>query len=169
MELDSEGSIKSTCTQLDVTSLLSDIIFLYQLAQARPRNVLHFLVIRTGTLTVRHQRKQRESSENTFVVINGSSKHCHTYRKYTGSLQSRDTSLLDNLDGTNGVRAFTVISLRVCTLMQQGFFRGGGGHLFPLQYAENSILHVNQLWQSRVEIEHYSVAYFECITAFEAL
>ena len=81
----------------------------------------------TGTLTARHQRKPRESSENTFVVINGSSKHWHTYRKYTGSLQSRDTSLLDNLDGTNGVRAFTVISLRVCTLMQQGFFQGWGG------------------------------------------
>ena len=25
------------------------------------------------------------------------------------------------------------------------------------------------MWQSRVEIEHYSVAYFERITAFEAL
>ena len=25
------------------------------------------------------------------------------------------------------------------------------------------------MWQSRVEIEHYSVAYFEHITAFEAL
>ena len=28
----------------DVTSLISDIIFLYQLAQAYPHNVLHFLV-----------------------------------------------------------------------------------------------------------------------------
>ena len=28
---------------------------------------------------------------------------------------------------------------------------------------------VSQLWQSRVEIEHYSVAYFGCITVFEAL
>ena len=26
-----------------------------------------------------------------------------------------------------------------------------------------------QMWQPRVEIEHYSVAYFDCITAFEAL
>ena len=25
------------------------------------------------------------------------------------------------------------------------------------------------MWQSQVEIEHYSVAYFKCITAFEAL
>ena len=25
------------------------------------------------------------------------------------------------------------------------------------------------MWQSRVEIEHYSIAYFDCITAFEAL
>ena len=28
----------------DVTSLIRDIIFLYQLAQAHPHNVLHFLV-----------------------------------------------------------------------------------------------------------------------------
>ena len=34
-----------TCTLEDVTSLISDIIFLYQLVQARPHNVLHFLVI----------------------------------------------------------------------------------------------------------------------------
>ena len=27
----------------------------------------------------------------------------------------------------------------------------------------------NNMWQSQVEIEHYSVAYFNCITAFEAL
>ena len=27
----------------------------------------------------------------------------------------------------------------------------------------------NHMWQSQVEIEHYSVAYFNCITAFEAL
>ena len=33
------------------------------------------------------------------------------------------------------------------------------GHIFEkLQY----------IWQSRVEIEGYSVAYFNCITAFEA-
>ena len=25
------------------------------------------------------------------------------------------------------------------------------------------------MWQPRVEIEHYSVAYFHCITVFEAL
>ena len=24
-------------------------------------------------------------------------------------------------------------------------------------------------WQSRVEIEHYSIAYFDCVTAFKAL
>ena len=29
--------------------------------------------------------------------------------------------------------------------------------------------HVMQMWQSRVEIEHYSVAYFNRIAAFEAL
>ena len=28
---------------------------------------------------------------------------------------------------------------------------------------------VGQLWQSRVEIKHYSVAYFDRITVFEAL
>ena len=44
VELDSEGSIVSTCTLNfeDVTSLISDIIFLYQLAKAHPRKVLHF-------------------------------------------------------------------------------------------------------------------------------
>ena len=31
-----------------ITSLISDIIFLYQLAQARPHNVLHFLVSLPG-------------------------------------------------------------------------------------------------------------------------
>ena len=39
VELDSEGSIMSGCTDI------SDIIFMYQLAQAHPHNVLHFLVI----------------------------------------------------------------------------------------------------------------------------
>ena len=29
--------------------------------------------------------------------------------------------------------------------------------------------YVINMWQSRVEIEHYSVAYFDRITAFEAL
>ena len=42
----SEGSIVSTCTFNfeNVTSLISDVIFLYQLAQAHPYKVLHFLV-----------------------------------------------------------------------------------------------------------------------------
>ena len=47
VELDSEKSIVSTCniTKLnfeDVTSLTIDIIFLYQLAQAHPHNVLQY-------------------------------------------------------------------------------------------------------------------------------
>ena len=29
-----------------------------------------------------------------FVALNGTSAHCHAYRKYTGNLRSRDTSLL---------------------------------------------------------------------------
>ena len=33
------------CLTSSVTSLTSDMIFLYQLAQARPHNVLHFLVL----------------------------------------------------------------------------------------------------------------------------
>ena len=33
------------CLTWCVTSLISDMIFLYQLAQARPHNVLHFLVV----------------------------------------------------------------------------------------------------------------------------
>ena len=28
---------------------------------------------------------------------------------------------------------------------------------------------VMYMWQSRVEIKHYSVVYFDCITAYEAL
>ena len=45
MELDSEGSIVSACTEHYITrQLIHDIIFLYQLAQARPHNVLHFQV-----------------------------------------------------------------------------------------------------------------------------
>ena len=41
--LDSEGSIVSTCALNfeDVTSLISDIIFLYQLAQVTPHNVFN--------------------------------------------------------------------------------------------------------------------------------
>ena len=41
------------------------------------------------------------------VVLNGMSTHCHTYRKYTWSHQSRDTSLLGTL-GTNGVHIIEV-------------------------------------------------------------
>ena len=52
VELDSEGSIVSTCTEHEkircyiTHQLISDEIFLYQLTQARPHNVLHFLVIK---------------------------------------------------------------------------------------------------------------------------
>ena len=28
---------------------------------------------------------------------------------------------------------------------------------------------IKRMWQSRIEIEYYSVAYFECITKFDAL
>ena len=35
-----------------------------------------------------------------------------------------------------------------------------------VHYTCTCTLHI---WQSRVEIEHYSVAYFDCITAFVAL
>ena len=30
-------------------------------------------------------------------------------------------------------------------------------------------IYVYHMWQSRVEIKHYSVAYFDCGTAFEVL
>ena len=33
----------------------------------------------------------------------------------------------------------------------------------------NDLVTSNEMWQSRVEIEHYSVAYFDCIIAFKAL
>ena len=36
-------------------------------------------------------------------------------------------------------------------------------------YTHTHAQHVMQLWQSWVEIEHYSVAYFDHITAFVAL
>ena len=53
VELDSEGSIVSTCTEHlkdlnfeDIYHLsASDIIFPYQFAQARPHNVLHFYML----------------------------------------------------------------------------------------------------------------------------
>ena len=41
--------------------------------------------------------QQERALECAFVALNGTSTHCHTYRKYTGSLQSRDTSLLRTL------------------------------------------------------------------------
>ena len=43
-------------------------------------------------------------------------------------------------------------------------------------YADSNSMHLNPLlleqthmWQSRVEIKHYSVTYFDCVTAFEVL
>ena len=39
---------------------------------------------------------------------------------------------------------------------------------FQLWHNLQAILHA-QMWQSRVEIEHYSLAYFSCIVAFEPL
>ena len=41
-------------------------------------------------------------------------------------------------------------------------------HALHFVYVWLSSVHIH-LWQSRVEIEHYSVAYFGCGTAFEAL
>ena len=41
--------------------------------------------------------QQRRALECTFVALNGTSTHCHAYQKSTGSLQSRDTSLLRRL------------------------------------------------------------------------
>ena len=34
---------------------------------------------------------------STFVTLNGTSTHCHAYRKYIGNLRSRDASLLRTL------------------------------------------------------------------------
>ena len=36
-------------------------------------------------------------------------------------------------------------------------------------HTRNEDLRLDYVWQSQVEIEHYSVAYFERITVFEAL
>ena len=41
--------------------------------------------------------QQVRALECAFVVLNSTSTHCHAYRKYTGSLRSRDTSLLRKL------------------------------------------------------------------------
>ena len=42
-----------------------------------------------------------------FAALNGTSTHCHTYRKYTGSLWSRDP-FQDTLDGSNSVHIIEV-------------------------------------------------------------
>ena len=41
----SEGSIVSTCTEHRMLNMLHHSSIFYQLAQARPHNVLHFLVM----------------------------------------------------------------------------------------------------------------------------
>ena len=52
---------------LDLMCHISDItLFLYQLAQAHPDNVLHFLVYSLGKLTMSHNI---DSDENCFSVI----------------------------------------------------------------------------------------------------
>ena len=41
-----------------------------------------------------------------------------------------------------------------------------------LKYAYNhgnEIIHHNNMWQSQVEIKHFSVAYFKCITMLKVL
>ena len=48
--------------------------------------------------------QQGRALERTFVVLNGTSTHCHTYWKYTGSLQSGHLFTWDTLDDMNGVR-----------------------------------------------------------------
>ena len=41
--------------------------------------------------------QQGRAVELAFVVLDGTSTHCHAYRKYTRSLQSKDTSSLRTL------------------------------------------------------------------------
>ena len=60
MELDSEGSVMSTDLNIKNLKILyhssaSDIIFLYQLAQSRPNNVLHFLVLHMHVCVIAEQ------------------------------------------------------------------------------------------------------------------
>ena len=38
-----------------------------------------------------------------------------------------------------------------------------------IDFVETSLLICQHMWQSRIEIEHYSVGYFERITEFDAL
>ena len=42
-------------------------------------------------------------------------------------------------------------------------------HSKQITYAQISLITIIYMWQSWVKIEHYSAAYFECITAFEVL
>ena len=41
--------------------------------------------------------QQGRAVERAFVALNGTSTHCHAYRKYTGNLRSKNTSLLRTL------------------------------------------------------------------------
>ena len=53
--------------------------------------------------------QQVRALEHAFIALNGTSMHCHAYRKYTESHRSRDISLLRTLlNGTNGVHIMEV-------------------------------------------------------------
>ena len=76
MELDCEGSIVSACTEhykfeflrcCITHPLISDIIFLYQLAQVRLHNVLHFLVLSPILVLTRLSAKERQNYGTPFV------------------------------------------------------------------------------------------------------
>ena len=41
--------------------------------------------------------QQGRAVDRAFAALNGTSTHCHAYRKYTEDLQSKDTSLLRTL------------------------------------------------------------------------
>jgi len=56
--------------------------------------------------------------------------------------------------------AFNLLLIFLCSLIQT---------LILTQPPNNALLANMDVWQSRVEIEHYSVAYFARIASFEAL
>ena len=64
----------------------------------------------------------------------------------------------------SGWRAFAV-TLFLSSLM---LLVPGGWHVCIHVYTYTQPPHKTYMWQSRVEIEHYSAAYCECITTFES-
>ena len=93
------------------------------LTQARPRMINHLTSNSTGThstslwLAFLASVQQGRALKRAFVALNGTSTHCHAYWKYSGSLQSRDTSIkghLDRVPRCPDYRGSTVVGMILC-------------------------------------------------------